>query len=124
MATTSHGSWSIQQWAKGAQVQDDPRTAQHLKYYTRAADDREFMRVEFLEKLSKMPSHYCRASTGKLYLERKVPTYADLYRMHSKKCTEHNKRVLSRMVLIDEFHKINLALFAPRKDQYDTCVEH
>ena len=124
IATTSLGSWSIQQWAKGAQVQDNPRPAPQSKYYTRAADDREFMRVEFLEKLSKMPSHYCRASTGKLYLERTVPTYADLYRMYSKKCTEHNKRVLSRMFLMDEFHKMNLALFSPRKDQYDICVEH
>ena len=81
--------------------------------------DREFMRVEFLEKLSKMPSHYCRASTSKLYLERTVPTYADLYRLYREKCTEP-----TRMVLMDEFHKMNFALFSPRKDQCDTCVEH
>ena len=68
--------------------------------------------------------HYCRKSTGKLYLDHSVPTYADLYRLYCEKWAEHNKMPLSRLVLMNKFHAVNLTLSSSRKDQCNTCVAH
>lgn len=129
LATTSLGSWSVQQWAKSTEedqppVDQDQGTRTPRPYYNRAAADKVFMREEFLEKLNKMQSHYCRKSTSKLYLDRTIQSYNELYRLYCGKCAEHGRRPLSRMLLMQEFHAMNLALFRPRKDQCDTCVAH
>ena len=58
-----------------------------------------------------MPSHYCCASTSKIYLELTVSTMTDLYKFHKEKCIEHNRAPLSRQILVDKFEKMNLALF-------------
>ena len=58
-----------------------------------------------------MPSHYCRTSTSKIYLEPTVPPMTDLYKLHKGKCLEHNRAPLSRQVLVDKFEKMNLVLF-------------
>ena len=82
------------------------------------------MRTHFFQKLPQMPSHYCRASASKIYLEPATPTMTDVYKLHKEKCIEHNRAPLSGQVFVDKFEKMkmNLALFKPEKDQCDACV--
>ena len=75
---------------------------------------------EFLEKLPKMPLHHCRSSSTKQYLEPIIPTMAEFYRIYKTKCAEYGRRPLNRKMLGEEFHKMNLSLFIPRKDQCNT----
>ena len=87
-----------QTWAKGEHA---PKRKERpaSQYYTRAEEDKEFMRKEFLEKLPKMPSHYCRSSSTKQYLEPIIPTLAELYRLYQTKCAENGSRPLNRKCL-------------------------
>jgi hypothetical protein len=128
MATTAVGEWSIHNWSKGTDENDNhPRETERKRnssYYTRAEEDRNFMRREFLDILPKLPSHYCRKSTGKMYLEQSVKSMCVLYGLYKDKCVEHGRNSLSIKILKQEFDDMNLALFQPKKDKCDVCVMH
>ncbi|CAG9814670.1 unnamed protein product [Phaedon cochleariae] len=66
---------------------------------------------EFLERLPKIESHYCRKKTGKLYLEQNFKSKTEVYNLYSCKFS-------------NEFEDLNLALFKPRKDQCDVCSSY
>jgi len=73
---------------------------------------------KFLNEIPKLPSHYCRASSSKLYLEPHFSSLADVYKLFTETQTAN---VASRQVFADEFNKMNIALFMPKKDQCDKC---
>ncbi|KAK6168332.1 hypothetical protein SNE40_020889 [Patella caerulea] len=75
----------------------------------------------YLESLPSLPSHYCRASSSKQYLE---PVFADMtevYKAYTQYCEENNTSRVSRRTFIDLFHDLNLAIYTPKKDQCDLC---
>ncbi|GFO39947.1 hypothetical protein PoB_006645200 [Plakobranchus ocellatus] len=78
---------------------------------------------EFLDRLPKMPSHYCRKDTHKLYLEPMFQSYADIYREYSSVCEAESKTKMSRTVFVGELKASNISIFVPRKDQCDLCCE-
>lgn len=68
-----------------------------------------------------MPSHYCRSTSSKLYLE---PVFQSISHVHSVYCRaaeEQNLRPFSRQIFTDEFHRLNIGLYQPKKDQCNTC---
>ena len=83
LATTGLGSWSVQNWASAVNPTNTPVKARS-EYYSRSEEGRVFMRTEFLGKLPKLPSHYCRASASKMYLEPNIPTMTDLHKLYNK----------------------------------------
>ena len=82
--------------------------------------NKEFAR-KFLEDLPKLPSHYCRASTDKQYLEPVFNTFTDLHRVYKERCREHSKSPVSLTLLSNLFSQMNLSLFHPKKDKCDLC---
>lgn len=76
----------------------------------------------FLESLPKMPSHYCRKDTKKLYLEYSFESKAQLYRIYKEHCTADQKIPLSSCYFSETFENLNFAIFSPKKDQCNTCV--
>lgn len=78
----------------------------------------------YLQTLQKLPSHYCRSSTSKQYLEPIFTTQADVYRAYELYCKEKGDAAVCRQVFMEEFHKLNLSVFHPRKDQCDKCCEY
>ena len=62
---------------------------------TRKADTK-FCVDELFNLLLRLPSHYCRASSSKLYLEPFFQSFADIYSLYLTKCKESNWRPLSR----------------------------
>lgn len=50
---------------------------------------------KFFDDLPKMPSHYCRASSTKLYLEPVVQSKSKLYQLYCEKCNEQQEVPLS-----------------------------
>jgi len=84
---------------------------------------------KFLKQISKMPSHYCRTSTSKLYLERLEPyiqSKSQLYNMYIEMCNNEGKE--NNIVSINTFYDIveenNISLFSPKKDQCDSCCAY
>lgn len=78
----------------------------------------------FLNELPKLPSHYCRASSTKHYLEPLYRTKSDLYREYKLFAVSKNVTAMSKFKFAEEFEGMNLALHRPKKDQCDTCVSH
>lgn len=81
----------------------------------------------FIDNIPKLPSHYCRRSTTKQYIE---PIYGDnvsgLYREYSKQCEERTPPVkpMSRFTFENVFHEKNIGLQIPKKDRCDTCIAY
>jgi hypothetical protein len=79
--------------------------------------------VNFLDKLPKLPSHYCRKVTNKLYLEETFKTVSDVYNLYKKQCESSlkNMSLTSFMKAIDEK---NIGVFTPRQDRCDLCEKY
>lgn len=80
--------------------------------------------TEFLNKLPKLPSHYCRKSTSRLYFEPYVKSKSQLYSMYKIKCDEENKQPVSRKIFTDIYEKTNFSVYHPKKDQCDICCSY
>jgi hypothetical protein len=86
-------------------------------------EDRAFI-FNFLEKLPKLPWHYCRKATNNLYLEKTFKTVSDVYNLYKNQCEESslkNMSLTSFMKAIDEKNitclQINLYLEQPMEVQ-------
>ena len=79
---------------------------------------------EFLKTLPTMPSHYCRKSSSKNYIEPMFNSKAEVHQEYKKWCTGKLITPSSRQVFVNEFDTGNYALFQPRKDQCDLCVSY
>ena len=75
----------------------------------------------FLLDLPKVPSHYCRSSSSKMYLEPAFKSINHLHGEYIRSSAEHGIQALSRQVFTRMFKDLNLSLFHPKKDQCDTC---
>lgn len=76
---------------------------------------------QFFNHLPKLPSHYCRRDTLKLYLEYSFHSMIQLYEVYFKFCQEKGLTPLGRNVFPQEFKNKKLALYAPKKDQCNVC---
>ena len=118
LSTTCHGEWSVRNWApdrKEDPTMGEKKTPRESSYFSRRDDDKEFLKVEFLQKLPRLPSHYCRESSSKEYLEAYIQSMGELYNMYVTKCTEKDRVPLCCQILQAEFDKMNFSLFRPEK---------
>lgn len=82
-------------------------------------EEQDFLKT-FLLDLPKVPSHYCRSSSSKMYLEPFFKSISHLHTQYKQSCADHNIQPLSRQVFTNTFNDLNLSLFHPKKDQCDT----
>ena len=83
-------------------------------------EERDFLK-SFLLELPKVPSHYCRSSSSKMYLEPLFKSINHLHSQYKQACAANGIQALSRQVFSNTFKELNLSLFHPKKDQCDTC---
>lgn len=76
---------------------------------------------EWLDLLPKVPSHYCRASTTKKYVESTFRSYLHMYDVYKKWCTVNELVPVGRVQFTGILKKDKIAIHHPRKDQCDTC---
>ena len=124
LSTTGLNEWSVRSWASFENADQLGQCHRDSTYYSRSEDDREFLRKEFLEKLPKLPSLYCRSNSSRMYLEPTIKNKNQLYQLYVDKCKDEGKKPLSRRILQEESDKLNISVFHPRKDQCDTCVAY
>ncbi|KAF6213463.1 hypothetical protein GE061_011182 [Apolygus lucorum] len=81
---------------------------------------------EFLDSLAKLPSHYCRKSTAKVYLEPvfSSDTMAAVYRVYVGACTDNDRMVLSRHTFSKVAKAMNIGFQLPKKDKCDLCCSY
>ncbi|CAG9833162.1 unnamed protein product [Diabrotica balteata] len=77
---------------------------------------------QFFESLPKLPSHYCRSETKKLYLKYSFNSMSDLYGVYVNSfCQENNLTPLGRNVFPKRLKENNFALYTPKKDLCNIC---
>lgn len=79
---------------------------------------------EWLNSLAKVESHYCRASSDKLYLEPVWGSMRDFYRKYVSIFEGLGKTKVSRTTLKKIMDNMNLAFYTPKKDQCNECTMH
>lgn len=79
---------------------------------------------EFLNNIPKMPSHYCRKDTNKLYLEPHFCSYSEFHREYSEWCARKQCKAYQRTAFMQEIHRQNISIFTPKKDQCDLCCAY
>ncbi|XP_008185188.1 uncharacterized protein LOC100161732 isoform X2 [Acyrthosiphon pisum] len=84
----------------------------------------------WFDSLAKMPSHYCRQKTNKIYLEGPFISKINVYSAYLQKCVEDSvENPLSRSIFSIIMEKRNLSIFQPRKymiyqDICDKCSSY
>lgn len=99
LSTSGLGEWTVHHWLSSSKAAGMPSSSAEYTTPKRAkpenAEMREFAHA-FFYSLPKLPSHYCRASTSKLYLEPCIRSQVQLFQQ-------------------------NIRLLQPKKDQCDVC---
>ena len=79
----------------------------------------------FLVSLDKLPSHYCRQSSSKKFIDPLIDSIQKLYDTYVEHCERNDVQdIACKQVLKQELEKENISLYIPRKDQCDTCVKY
>lgn len=125
--------WSVRNWAQGGKHGMRRAEEKHVeRSRTRGALSSSSQiplapsenAALFIDRLPKVESHYCRKSTSKVYLEPLFQSLQQLYRVYVEECKSEEKDFVSRFTFSNIISDKNVALFKPKKDQCDTCVQH
>jgi len=78
----------------------------------------------FFNSLPKLPSHYCRQSTRKLFLQTEINSISHLYNIYCDNCKTDDEQPVVTKKFVDVFKENNLSIFSPKKDQCDVCCQY
>lgn len=126
--TLSLGAFTVQSWVKKAEfgmsahqeLLNSSRTltlSKEVKAKMRSLDD-------FFNKLPKLPSHYARKDTNKLFLEPIYRNLTCLFKVYQEYCASENMPSVSRCTFEKQFHDKNLSLMTLKKDMCDVCSSY
>lgn len=125
LSTLGVKEWTVRECSKkqfGIHIADGDNSFN--KRARNVSKEKKALLQQFLDELPKMPSHYCRSSTSKLYLEPTFQSKLELYREYSRYCEVNDQRPFTEKVLMDALKENNIKLYRPRKDQCDICIGH
>ncbi|XP_054260924.1 uncharacterized protein LOC128985459 [Macrosteles quadrilineatus] len=83
--------------------------------------EKEKVIEEWLDSLPKVPSHYCRKSSKKLYLEPVWESKKAMFNEFKKYAIANQKPWGSITLFMSVFERKNLSIYVPKKDQCDVC---
>ncbi|XP_022197121.2 uncharacterized protein LOC111054395 [Nilaparvata lugens] len=129
--TFALGEWTVKNWAA-----DSTNAAQgHAITPAKVARPRRGLGEnnpraaaklnEFLDNMPKLPAHYCRRDSSKLYIE---PVFgnrmADVYAEYKRQCENDEEPIkpLSTCTFYKIIHSKKLSFQQPKKDRCDFCV--
>ena len=130
LVTLGMREWQVRDWAQSSLDSSGIDETLNTKALpkrnccnTPADNERKKFLLTFLKNLPTLPSHYCRATTNKLYLEPPIMSVMVLYRLYEEsfKANSPQLKSLSRTTVAAEFEALNLAIYSPKIDQCDTC---
>ncbi|KAF4518727.1 hypothetical protein B566_EDAN005179 [Ephemera danica] len=107
---------------KGAVENQQETTASKLVKKRKSKSEKQNIETEkckkledFLDSLPRVPSHYCRASSTREYLERPFHSIRQVYRLYKEDLA------LSWTKFLNIFRVKKLSIFKPKKDQCNIC---
>ena len=124
MNTLCVKEWSVRNWAMSGSTSHGMQESSHHTPPKAADDPKSELARSFLESLPKLPSHYCRRDSNKLYLETTVQSKSQLVKLFQAYCESKGVKRASRQVLIRVSKQMNIAIFKPRKDQCNICTSY
>ena len=80
--------------------------------------------VSWLSQLPKVPSHYCRASPSRVYVESTFRSISHMYRVYVVWCNSNSFPAVSRQIFTNVLENQMIPIHKPRKDQCDICVAY
>lgn len=129
LSTFGLKEWSVMNWVSGAQdhgIVPSNKFINSSRTRKTAPDKAKEILAAFLDKIPKLPSHYCRQSTTKVYIE---PTGAhnmsDVYREHQKLCQNHVEgpvTPLSRFTFDVFIQERSESVLSTPLDRCDLCI--
>lgn len=124
LQTLCLNEWSVRNWvsksSSGTGIHKSPDLVKNKKRVGRFCGGIKEM-MAFFNKLPTLPSHYCRSSSNKKYLESFFESKSALYKVYESELAGTNKKVICKTDFFQEFQKRNLALYSPKKDCCDLC---
>lgn len=126
--TTGLGEWYVKNAAQSSDhgiVENSKSVLESRAMPSTSTSDKtkvDFVKY-FLENLIKLPSHYCRKTTSKLYLDHVFTSMADVFKAFEECTIKEKKPAANRTTFNKYFKEMNLAIFHPRKDRCDVCVK-
>uniref|UniRef100_A0A2H1WLH6 SFRICE_019922 n=1 Tax=Spodoptera frugiperda TaxID=7108 RepID=A0A2H1WLH6_SPOFR len=111
--------WTVRYWLGDRTNMKERETTEVIE-----KEPKRELAKKYLAALPKLPSHYCRQSTSKLYLEPIIQSKSQLYRLYVDYSASENKPVASRKVFESVLFEENIGLFQPKKDACDLCCAH
>lgn len=127
LQTLCLGSFSVQSWAKKGQCGMHP-SEENMNRNRRPralpCQARADALNSFLDGLPKVPSHYNRLNTSKVYLEPIYRNINHLYSTYKQFCSEKEVSPYARNKFTQTLKSKNIAIHTIKKDMCDTCVGH
>lgn len=77
---------------------------------------------DWLHLLPKVPSHYCRQSTSKIYVESNFVSIESMFNVYKEWCVSENITPASCTLFRETLNANNIKIHQPRKDQCDLCI--
>ena len=77
--------------------------------------------IEWLSELPKVPSHYCRASSNRVYVESTFRSVSHMHQVYHSWCSDNELEPASRQIFSDILENKKISIHQPRKDQCDIC---
>ncbi|KAK7102050.1 hypothetical protein V1264_020337 [Littorina saxatilis] len=127
LETLALKEWSVRSWVlqtnRPLETQE-PSPPPSVKTTQNKTNEKSAVARMFIEQLPKVPSHYCRKDSKKLYLETIIQSKTHLYKLFKEFCDENGQQRVSRATLMRELKAMNIAIFKPRKDQCNLCLSY
>lgn len=124
LQTLCLNEWSVRNWitksSAGTGIHISPEIKRKKNEVGRLSGGKEEM-MNFFNKLPTLPSHYCRSSSNKVYLESLFESKTALYNAYESELAQTKKKVICKTDFFQEFDRRNLALYSPKKDCCDLC---
>ena len=110
--TLDLGRDTFQRWCKTLQNDNDNQEAVSQENEMQVKGDKarhgkkaREIATNWLRNLPKVPSHYCRSSSKKLYIESVFRSKLHVYQVYKKHCTENSASCISRTLFRQIFKK-------------------
>lgn len=85
LSTLGIGEWTVHNWVKNAHSLGIVKSLESFPSKVKAINaECKKKIVEFFERIPKLPSHYCRSSTDKMYLQAVFHSYSEMYQLYKK----------------------------------------
>lgn len=125
--TLALGYKTVQEWVNNSESgmhQDEGRKmTKKRELNSRNTSSIKYVDI-FLNSLPKLPSHYNRKNSKKLFLEPVFKTKIELFKVYKEFCSENNVPFVTRKYFTRRFKELNLSIYTLKKDKCNVCTSY